>query len=148
MVRRRCPGLLVLVAALAPMVAALSMDVDLSKLLHDQGLGSAEPKLLEHGVSNLHTLQVLDDNNINGLGMLPMEAKLFKLKHKQLIEDLVNIKGKSPLRPTEADEEKRKRKKEEFVQDLTLFLGLALSGVAVLIVYIFWFQPQKAGKFD
>lgn len=137
-----------LVAALAPMAATLSMDVDLSKLLHDQGLGSAEPKLLEHGVSNFHTLQVLDDKDVDVMGMLPMVAKLFKQKHKGLLEDLLNIKGKTLLRPTEADEEKKKMKKQEFVQDLKIFLGLAVSGVAVLFVYIFVLQPKKVGKLD
>jgi len=149
---RRCTRLvcvLLLTAALVPAAASLSMDVDLSQLLYDKGLGSAESPLLAHGVSNLHTLKILEDADVDSFGMLPMVAKLFKKKHRELIEDLAAMKAAPPLGPTAQVEADKKKKKAEFLQDLLLILGVGGGGMVILLVYVFLIKaPNKAEKAD
>ena len=81
--------------------------------------------------------------------MLPAVAKLFKQRHRQLVTDLALMKGPQPLSSTKEDVARKKQKKEEFVQDLLIFISCAVVGVAVLSVYVCCIQaPMKAGKAD
>lgn len=104
-------------------------------------------QLLAHGVSNLHTLQILDDGDVDSMGMLPAVAKLFKTKHKQLAEDLAKLKGRQPLTPSEEEEAERRRRREEFRQDVFLFAAAGITAIVVIAAYVFS-QPPKAGKAD
>ena len=104
-------------------------------------------QLLAHGVSNLHTLQILDDGDVDSMGMLPAVAKLFKAKHKQLAKDLERVKGRHPLTPTEEEEAERKKIREEFRQDVFVFAAVALTAMVCVAALVFS-QPSKAGKAD
>lgn len=99
-------------------------------------------------MSNLHTLQILDDTDVDSMGMLPAVSKLFKAKHKQLAEDLAaKVKGRQPLTPSEEEEAERRKKREDFRQDVFAFSACAITAIVVIAVFVFS-QPPKAGKAD
>lgn len=98
-------------------------------------------------MSNLHTLQILDDGDVDSMGMLPAVAKLFKAKRKQMVKDLERVKGRHPLTPTEEEEAERKKIREEFRQDVFVFAAVALMAIIGVAALVFS-QPSKAGKAD
>jgi hypothetical protein len=161
-------------APLAACNGATKMDVDLSELLRQTGLEvrcmaaasaqrahpapivpdasrgpplmlqSVESKLLAHGVSNLHTLKILEDGDVDDLGLPPMVAKLFRQKYRHLIADLENKKGTPVALPSEEQEAERKRKKEQLQQDMLYCIGAVIVGGVGMFVYVFYIQkPVK-----
>ena len=100
--------------------------------------------MLAHGVSNLHTLMVLEDSDIEALELPPMLAKLFRNKRQYLIADLEKKKGTPVSLPSEADEAERKRKKEELLQDMLYCIAAVIIAGVGIFVYVFYFQkPNK-----
>ena len=162
-------GVLALSLSRAPLAACdgtTKMDVDLSELLRQTGLEvrssaqrahpppivpdapllfqSVESKLLAHGVSNLHTLKILQDSDIDDLGLPPMIAKLFRQKYRHLIADLENKKGTPVALPSEEQEAERKRKKEQLKQDMLYCIVAVIVGGVGMFVYVFYIQkPVK-----